>query len=589
MPTLAVCMAPKRELIGPALDTWRRRVNNKVAYTRVSRSVNLAYFTPPSHPTGCHMRRYQSAINHFDKLAKRAAIFAILAAFAFYGAQSRADDESAAVEKRLADSARYLTSDACEGRGIGTKGLDLAADFIAQQFAQCGLVTTTYSGQPFQQFTLLSNTRSGEDNKAAFVKPPAADGDKSETVELAAGNDFSPFSISGAGTIDAPLVFAGYGITAEKEGYDDYASIDAAGKAVIVLRHQPQTKLKDGTALSSPKYITLDSKIANAQKHNAAAVIFCTDAAEVAKNKTSGKSQDAADPLFTFYYTGRNQSANDIPVIHCRRSALEPVVKSAVGAGMESLETKIDEGPAPQSRDLGPWRLTGKIDVQGTPYQLKNVVAVLEGQGSTAVETIVVGAHYDHLGNGGRHALDFFSRSIHPGADDNASGTSVMMEVAHAMSAREKKLNRRVVFVAFSGEEEGMLGSKYYARHPAAPLEKTVAMINLDMVGRLRNENLTVYGSQTAKEFGELLDKHGPSGSFNLIRPSAIEADSDHSPFYNNRVPFLFFYTETHPQYHRATDTFDTLNIPGMRRVAQFVEQILVELADAPARPAFSG
>jgi hypothetical protein len=571
------------------LDTWRRRENNKVACDRVTRSVYSAYFTHPSHPSGCHMRRYQSAISLIGRQVKIAAIFVVLAASAFFDVQARAGEESDAVEKRLADSARYLTSDACEGRGIGTKGIDLAADFIAQQFAQCGLVTTTYSGQPFQQFTLLSNTRLGEDNKAAFAKPPAADSDKAETVELAAGKDFSPLSISGAGTIDAPLVFAGYGITAEKEGYDDYASIDAAGKAVVLLRHQPQTKLKDGAALSSPKYITLDSKIANAQKHNAAAVIFCTDAAEVAKNIAGGKSQDAADPLFSFYYTGRNQTANDIPVLHCRRSALEPVVKSAVGAGMDSLETKIDEGPAPQSRDLTPWRFTGKIDVQGTSYQMKNVVAVLEGQGPTAEETIVVGAHYDHLGNGGRHAMDFFSRSIHPGADDNASGTSVMMEVAHAMSSREKKLSRRVVFVAFCGEEEGMLGSKYYARHPAAPMEKTVAMINLDMVGRLRNEKLTVYGSQTAKEFGELLDKHGPSGSFNLIRPSAIEADSDHSPFYANRVPFLFFYTETHPQYHRATDTFDTLNVPGMRRVAQFVEQILVELADAPARPAFSG
>jgi hypothetical protein len=518
---------------------------------------------------------------------EQAASLVFLGLVMCLGTQVRADDQATAIEKRLTDSARYLSSDECEGRGLGTKGLDLAADFIAKQFSQYGLVTTTYAGEPFQQFTLLSNTRMGTDNKAALIKPPINEGDKPETIDLAIGKDYSPISLSGPGTVDVSLVFAGYGITADKEGYDDYASLDAAGKAVVILRHQPKTKPKDGSILNSLTYTTLDSKIENAEQHKAAAVIFCTDAAEVSKNVAAAQGEEDTDPVLTFYAGGRNRSAHDIPVIHCRRAALEPVFVSATGSGLDALEEKIDEGPAPQSRALAPWRISEKIDVQCTQTSLKNVVAVLEGQGPHSEETIVVGAHYDHLGYGGRYSMSR-ARAIHPGADDNASGTSVMLEVAHAMATRETKLQRRVVFVAFSAEEEGMLGSKYYVRHPAAPIEKTVAMINLDMVGRLRNEKLTIYGSQTAKEFNALLDKAGLVEHLGGDRPAEITDDSDHATFYKSKVPFLFFFTGEHPDYHTPSDKFETLNIEGMRRVARVAEEVLVEIANESSRPEFS-
>jgi hypothetical protein len=548
---------------------------------------------------------------------------------------ARAADEPAAIEKRIADSARYLASDECEGRGLGTKGLDLAADYIAKQFVQYGLKTDLFAGQPLQKFTVTTSTEIGKDNKVVLTRPPAKEGDKPETIDLALGKDFSPISLSGTGTFDLPLVFVGYGITAKKEGFDDYAGVDVAGKAVIVLRHQPQQGNAKG--IFGPRdsvHAWLINKVANAQEHKAAGVIFCTDEVEVRRNfaadrkkwqealdrlaaehdkfkkvenpapdeieaqrkrieqllrdvETGNKKlQEEHDPVLSFY-AGGGDSRRDFPVVHCRRAVLDRVVKAALNTDLAKLEEQIDQTPSPQSRELTPWRASGRVDVERKQAEIKNVVAVLEGQGPTADETIVVGAHYDHLGYGGRGSLAGGAKAIHYGADDNASGTALLLEMAHALAARKDKLQRRLVFVAFTGEEMGLLGSNHYVQHPLFPLDKTVAMLNLDMVGRLRDDRLIVIGTGTGRPLGELLDKVNQQDGLKLNKPPGGPGPSDQTDFSATGGPVLNFSTGTHAEYHRPSDKFETLNVAGMRRIARLGEELVVALADAPSRPEY--
>jgi len=217
----------------------------------------------------------------------------------------------------------------------------------------------------------------------------------------------------------------------------------------------------------------------------------------------------------------------------------------------------------------------------------KNVVGLLEGDGPHAEETIVIGAHYDHLGHGGMGSLDPDSHEIHHGADDNASGVSTLIEVAHRLAARDKKLSRRIVFIAFTGEERGLYGSGHYVRDPLVPLDQTIAMVNLDMVGRLMDDKLIVYGTDTASEWNTLLDHLATDHPFKQTRHPEGYGPSDHTSFYAKRIPVLFFFTGTHRDYHRPSDTFDKINVEGMRRITDLVTDTVVAIAEMDHRPTY--
>jgi len=561
----------------------------------------------------------------------------LLLAIAILPGLVRADDESAAVERRLADSARYLASDELEGRGIGTKGLDLAADYIRDQFVQLGLNTELFDATPFQRFRVAAAAKPGQGNRLALVGPPAKEGDQPRRIELKLGEEFTPMAMSGSGIVDLPLVFVGYGITGKKEQYDDYAGIDAAGKALLILRHEPQQS--DPNSVFNGKkhseHAPFRRKLANALEHDAAAVIFLTDefdvrrtlaqrhkqwqaaldklADEHAKLKTAEsptpdqieaqrkrieellqeintcgeKLQAAYDPMLPFAAGGRAAEQPKIPVVYCRRGPLDRVVEAALGTSLTALEQQIDEGPTPHSRSLDGWRVVGEVAVERTDCEVKNVVAALEAEGPLADQTLVIGAHYDHLGWGGPGSLAPGREEIHNGADDNASGVAVLIEVARTLATREEKLRRRVAFVAFTAEEIGLVGSAHYVRNPPFPLENTVAMLNLDMVGRLRNDNLIVGGSDTAATFSQLLDEVNQSHGFQLTKRPSGFGPSDHTSFYARNIPVMHFYTGTHAQYHRPSDDFETLNVGGMRRVASLVSEIAVAIANADERPEY--
>ncbi|MEX0977940.1 MAG: M28 family peptidase, partial [Pirellulales bacterium] len=294
------------------------------------------------------------------------------------------------------------------------------------------------------------------------------------------------------------------------------------------------------------------------------------------------------DPLLPFNGAGSDGSeGRAFPVLACRRAALDPVVQAALGTSLAALEAEIDKGPTPKSRELTGWRAVGESTVDHQETEVKNVVAVLEGEGPHADETIVIGAHYDHLGLGGSGSAAPGVTEIHNGADDNGSGTTVLLEMARQLAGRGKKLPRRIVFIAFTGEERGLVGSARYVREPLVPLASTVAMINLDMVGRLNDEKLIVHGTGTAKGFDDLVDRLGKQYDFKITKQPGGFGPSDHSSFYGAKVPVLFFFTGSHKDYHRPSDDFEKLNISGMRRIGEMVSDTAVALAEDDKRPEY--
>lgn len=543
--------------------------------------------------------------------------------------------EVKAAEERLYEAVKLLSSDALEGRGVGTKGIDEAASFIAEQFTSLGLTTSLFEGGPFQKFKMVVASELGSPNHLELLAPASANQPSGAERELKLGEDFNPLAIGGSGKLDLPLVFVGYGITAKDEKYDDYAGVNVEGKAVLMLRHEPQQdnphSVFNGTDHSMHALFT--RKVSNAYQHGAAAVVFCNDAFDLQKNigrrakrwqaaieelagsqakfkeienptreqieaqrqavdklsKEIASQSDllkaAYDPLLPFQGAGTGDEAHKMPVVFCRREIIDPLVKAALGKSLSELESEIDSGPAPHSAELPHCRLKGEITVSRREAEVKNVVAVLEGEGPHADETIIVGAHYDHLGLGGEGSLARGVKEIHNGADDNASGTAALIEVARRLVSANGKLPRRVVFIAFTGEERGLIGSARYCRNPLVPLEKTIAMLNMDMVGRLTDEKLIIQGVDTATEFAPMIDSLADQYGFKVTRQPGGFGPSDHASFYPHKVPVMHFFTGTHSDYHRPSDDVEKINLPGMRRVADMVADVALALARADERP----
>lgn len=486
-------------------------------------------------------------------------------------------------EERLRADVGYLADDAREGRVPGSKGIEAAADHIAKRFRELGLKPAAGSNDFFQPFEIRSGARFARNPSLAFQAAK-----REEAFPAARANtDFRPLALGGGGTIQGGgVVFAGFGITANDAAanlhYDDYAGIDVKGKAVLILRRQPARPEGAGkpfAGMVDSRYATFRHKAVNAFQHGAAAVLLVND-------RTSPEA--AGDKLLPFV-AGGDETFSNIPFVMITRALAGEILKAGA-VDLEEIETEIDKTFEPRSKTLPGVAVDLDVAIERTTVQTKNVVGVLEGAGPHADETVVLGAHYDHLGNGGvmSGSLAFFSREIHNGADDNASGTSMLLEMARRLAARPDPPARRVVFIAFSGEERGLLGSAYYAEHPLYPLAETVAMINYDMVGRLNEKNeLTVYGTGTAPGFDAIVDSLGKSAGFTIKKIADGAGPSDQDTFYRKDVPVLFLFTGTHKDYHRPSDDTALINFTGMARIADFAELLALDLIRRPARPAF--
>lgn len=541
-------------------------------------------------------------------------------------------------EQRLKEDVAYLASDDLEGRGIGTAGIDKAADYLAAEFKKLGLKTDVVEGGPFQKFTMSVGAELGpKEHNRLLLKGPALEGSAVGRLwDMAIEKDFMPLAAGGSGSLDGQLVFVGYGISAPDLRYDDYDGIDVKDKIVVMIRKEPQQGDEKSVfkGKEPSEHATFLRKFSVARDKGAKAVLVVNDhfdlqdkaaadrkrheesmaklaeltkplpadapAAEQSKRleETAKLLEEAAvvarrlatnnyDEVLPFTGAGDGGRRRKMPVVFCRREPISALIEVATGKKLSAIEAEIDAQFKPQSKVLDGWTVEGEAKVNINEAEVKNVLAVIEGTGPRADETIVIGAHYDHVGRGGPESLAPWTKDIHNGADDNASGTAALLEVAHRLATSGYKPNRRIVFIAFTGEEKGLFGSAHYCDQPIFPIEKTVAMLNMDMVGRLNENKLIVYGTGTAKEFDPLVTKLAEEGKFALTKIEGGFGPSDHASFYAKKIPVLHFFTGTHGDYHRPSDDTEKLNIDGMRRVADMVTASLQAIDAQQERPAY--
>ncbi len=532
----------------------------------------------PSPRAECHwLTSCNRAFSMTPRQSRRAALWLALCAGVVIADTRAADTAAESAVARLRKDLTYLASDECEGRGPGTAGIDKAADYIAAAFQAAGLRGAADGGSYFQPFTVRGDPELGKDVGVTVNGP----GGESSSLKLR--QDFQPMGLSGNGTAEGPVVFVGYGISSEKPAYDDYHGVDVAGKVVLMIRRAPRygnDKQPFADDQTVQHLAALTTKLGNTEKHKAAAVILVND------------HEEKGDALMPFGYSAFGSPVG-IPAVHVKRAVADQMLRASLGKSLAEVEKAIDEKLEPLSAPLKGWSAKMTVSVERKSIPVKNVVGVLEGAGPLANETVVIGAHYDHLGYGGRGSLAARTRAIHHGADDNASGTSTVIELARHFGSIANRQGRRLVFIAFSGEELGLLGSKHYVEHPLFPLENTVAMVNLDMVGRLAEDpeshkgKLEVGGTGTAKQFDALIDRLNGKYDFALKKNKSGVGPSDHTSFYLKGVPVYFFFTGLHKEYHKPADTADLINFAGMAKIRAMVEELVQDLATASPRPEY--
>ena len=470
---------------------------------------------------------------------------------------------------------RFLAADDLQGRANGSDGLERAAEYIAARFDETGLIPRAGGADWFQPFELTAGLEVAGENSLSLRT-------RGRTVRLALGDSYLPLAATpGDATFrlsGIPVVFAGYGISAPGFDYDDYAGIDPAGSAVLIFSHEPQEHRRD-SRLNGNRPIaetTLYSKAMAARTRGARALIVVSD-----------PSHRSDDVNYGAFHIEPDAEDHGIPVLRVRRDDLAPVVEEL---GLDRLAALIDTDLVPRSRLL-PAVTLDYVQHLGTKRRVvRNVVGVLPGaDAARRSEALVIGAHYDHVGLGGR-----FSSSpdrtgeIHNGADDNASGIAALVEMARAAAADRSRFPRTLVFVAFAGEERGLLGSAHYANNPALPLANTLAMLNLDMVGRSRGVvevgGLTRFPSlaRDVEAAARVVGIDARSGG-----PGA--GRSDDSSFIEKGIPALHFFTGFHDDYHRPTDDWHFIDAAGTARVAMLALEVAARVAGREDRPEFAG
>jgi hypothetical protein len=436
----------------------------------------------------------------------------------------------------------WLASDELEGRGTGTPSIDLAAEYIAREFKRYGLEPAGDNGSYFQSFDVIT----GVELKA------------SELVMVHEGNEmpvdpnmYMPYTFSASGEFSGLPVFAGYGLTDPSGAHNDYEGLEVDGRVVIVRAGYPEDANPHGPI---PMLASARAKALTARERGAVALLIIHDDERAVQEFTYDRSpSDAGIPVGKLFREGARMLFD----------------MSGIGGAA------LDDGQPVRGVDVTA-AVKGRFEVALVRKTTRNVIARAEGSEDG---TIVVGAHYDHLGWGGEGSLYKGAEPmIHNGADDNASGTAGMLELAQLYAAYPPK--HSMLFMAFSGEEMGLLGSAHWVEHPTHPLENVRAMINLDMIGRLPDSTrrLNVQGIGTSPVWKEILEKRNDTEKFNLGLIEDGQGSSDHSSFYMKNIPVLFFFTGLHTDYHRPSDDADKIAYDGQESVTRYVAEVITDV-----------
>jgi len=457
----------------------------------------------------------------------------------------------------------YFAADDLKGRDSGTEEIFEAANYISGEFNNYGL-KPLFNGTYLQEFPFINSIELTENNKLDFKVG-------SEKITPVLSTDFTTLSFSGNSTVESNLVFAGFGIFAPDLEYDDYKGIDVTGKIVVVMRNTPEP---DTPHSEFDAYSPLRKKVSVARDKGAIGIIFVNPYDE----------HKMEDDLIEFEYD-RGGAITDFPVVNVKRNLIERLF-TLEKINFREYYDKIIETKKTASFEFKNSSASITTDVEEVETISWNVGGYLEGNDPDLKnEYIIIGAHFDHLGMGGGGSLYRGDEpQIHNGADDNASGTTGVLELAEKFSFERKNLKRSVVFLAVSGEELGLLGSNFFVNNMPFPVEDAITMINMDMIGRLKDSSLIVYGTGTSSNWKDILNGHNRYG-FNLTFNDEGYGPSDHSSFYGKKIPVLFFFTGTHEDYHKPSDDSEKINAEGEEAILNYIYNVAMDIDQNPERP----
>ena len=535
-------------------------------------------------------------------------LISVLLVISFFGA-SAAQQANAPTVEQLRRHVTYLASEHLEGRRTGTQGANDAAHYIAGEFSQLGLRPAFQTirkprnraearANYRQKFPYIAGVTLGSGNSFSFSTTA-----RTQNLELL--RDWIPFGYSTNAVIEnAPVRAVGYGITATELNHNDYANVGTAGYVAIAYAGTP-----DGDNPHGPfsKYRETRWKAIAARNSGAKALVVIT--------------RESSFHASTGTHLRYDNSTGDsgIPVLLLSETAGQRITGRTVVPASDASILPPEKLPAST--------VSVSVNLERQEAPAYNIVGILNGSDPVLKkETIVIGAHYDHLGRGGQGSLAPRSGEVHHGADDNASGVAGVLELARLFTAQRPKPRRTIVFIAFSGEEEGLLGSNYYVNNPVVPLANTVAMVNMDMIGRLKDKKLVIGGIGTAQEWRSLVESANIAEASRLkVNSTASQAGtngravplvvgsngapvvssdltkqflltlnedgygpSDHSSFYSKQIPVLFFWTGTHNDYHKPSDTAEKINYEDQARIVSLVRRLVREVDAGDKRPTYT-
>lgn len=463
---------------------------------------------------------------------------------------------------------KYLASDELEGRYPGTAGITKARDYIANQFSSLNL--KKFNNDYLQKLDVAIGYKLGEGNEVFFnvvIPKPGVPVDKVRPVRKnwETGKEWMPMSFSENKQIEAPMVFCGYGITAKELNYDDYEGTDVKNKIAIILTHSPEGEKEDGKFAN---HISYHTKLQNVRERGAVGVIFI---------KVKGDSANVFVPL------DRDRFAQNsgLVVIQVNRNRIAEYFPNT---SLFPTELEINKTQKPKSFDLPNSTINIRVNLEENRVPSENVVGYIEGSDSKLKdEFIVIGAHYDHLGYGGPSSNYKGKKPlIHNGADDNASGVAAMLELARIFSENPPK--RSVLFVAFTAEELGLLGSNFFANNSPIDLQKVSLMVNMDMVGRLKNNILYAIGTGSATELDEIVTRLDEQDTLSITKSESPIGSSDQTSFYIKGIPSIMFFSGVHLDYHRPSDDWDKISYDGLEKVVNFISKVVNEVGNRDAK-----
>jgi hypothetical protein len=583
-------------------------------------------------------------------LNRRLLLATLIAAISLTVVGQRASTQHVPSVERLRAHIEYLASDKLEGRRTGTPGANLAAEYIAREFSRYGLRRSIGRDLPgmsileadspkryLQEFPYVAGVALGEHN-LLYVNPARAD----DIAQYRVGEDWMPLGFSSDGHIQkAEYRFVGYGITAAEQKYDSYAGITMTNAVAVALTGTPDGDNPHG---QFARYEDVRWKAIAARNAGAKALLVVAREDNLKDDRLAQLRYDnsAGEAGLPVVVVSRNLAARLFGTANDAQKTLHALEETAHNLHGPVQPNAAGEFPhrSPDSVNILGFQgvtISLSTSVVRREVSASNVVGILDGSDPTLKnEVIVIGAHYDHLGHGGEGSLAPREGEIHHGADDNASGTAGMLELARLFTSQTLRPRRTIVFIAFSGEEEGLLGSNYYVNNPIVPLANTVTMINMDMIGRMKDNKLIVGGVGTAPDWRQALATAnapermrvavataspgdmprpvstigrevpgrevpivtGSNGSpvvtlsfekpFDLTLNEDGFGPSDHSSFYAKQIPVLFFWTGSHEDYHKPSDTADKINYADEARILSLIRRIVFDIDTNDKRPVYA-